>query len=1083
MADTKRCPMCGKDNPAEAEVCQHCQAQLKPIIGGAAPTEPPASMPEGADSVDWLRGLSDDDSTIPEPTAENEPPAEDDEFLLNRISLSSVSPEDEEAPKQAPEPEGFALPADQEEEGNADWFAILEESSARKEQEIHILPEDDNAELDSWLDNLGKEEKSSPEALSEEAPKLKRPRSLTDRLNGNDQKESAGSPKDHPAPFTGQPESDQDQGTDPSSVFTSNSVDRTGSLMQWLDEETPFSNKDQTAEDEPSPNLLDEAPLQEPAASLLDLPAEPLEAADLPDWLQDAAPDGAASAASAAPLSDSDQDEDLPTWLLDDSDDTASTEPTPAHSEPFSPASQNEDLPNWLLEETGDLDTGSPPASDLTPDTAEPFSSDAQDEELPTWLLEDAGEPEVAPSPPAEPAAADPFSLSSQDTDLPDWLNDEADSGSEPEPDAAMPRISSGTTGSLLERLKAEEEASAFTNDPFAQEQSPESVFPFGGDVPIEKDATLDNAPLIGSTPPFADVSPPDESSPIANIPLGNGDDLPDWLSESKESSETAADSSAAFTASPFSEDASPFTEDAPPETTPPFDSSLPFEEAVPSSGDAAPFSGDAAPLAEDTDLPDWLNTDDTPTEAASPFISDSAFLDEAGSSLFGDSTPSASETPPLGEEPSEPPAAAPAEGGDFAHPLADNGLPDWMESEQPIEMLPDQPGENVAEEASEAQLPGWLAAMRPVEAVSAESEGSLSEHVEKSGPLAGLRGVLPADSQTIKYRKPPVYSSKLKVSESQASHAGLLEDLLQRESKPSDAKRVGLQGSKRLMQLVVAVVLIVVLLLFRGAGNITDNPGRPYLSSFATAFHQEIEDLPNEAPVLLAVDYDPGYSGEMKAASSSVIKRLMSKRQRISVISTVPAGPALAEDLLLQSYLSQTASGTDYMNTHTINLGYLPGGVTSLREFSLRPQQAARYGLTTSHDGLIPWDHPALTGVSSLTDFAAVIVITDSVESGRAWVEQVQPSLGSTPMLLISSAQSAPMMEAYVQSGQLSGMLSGLAGSVTYENLLGQPGTGNTYWVALQGGLAVVIALILVGIILELFVTLVASRRTQSEA
>ena len=58
-------------------------------------------------------------------------------------------------------------------------------------------------------------------------------------------------------------------------------------------------------------------------------------------------------------------------------------------------------------------------------------------------------------------------------------------------------------------------------------------------------------------------------------------------------------------------------------------------------------------------------------------------------------------------------------------------------------------------------------------------------------------------------------------------------------------------------------------------------------------------------------------------------------------------------------------------------------------------------------------------------------------------------------------------MMEAYVQSGQLSGMLSGLAGSVTYENLLGQPGTGNTYWVALQGGLAVVIALILVGIIL----------------
>ena len=229
-------------------------------------------------------------------------------------------------------------------------------------------------------------------------------------------------------------------------------------------------------------------------------------------------------------------------------------------------------------------------------------------------------------------------------------------------------------------------------------------------------------------------------------------------------------------------------------------------------------------------------------------------------------------------------------------------------------------------------------------------------------------------------------------------------------------------------------------------------------------------------------MDYEPGYSGEMKTASNAAIQHLMSKRQRITVISTLPAGPALAEDLLLQAYLGQHASGTDYMNSHTINLGYLPGGITSLKEFALRPQQAAHYGLTTTYDGLLPWNHPALAGVTKLTDFAAVIVITDSVESGRAWVEQVQPSLGSTPMLLISSAQSAPMMEAYVQSGQLSGMLSGLAGSVSYEKLLQQPGIGHTYWIALQGGLAVVVALILVGILLELFVTLVASRRTQSE-
>ena len=98
----------------------------------------------------------------------------------------------------------------------------------------------------------------------------------------------------------------------------------------------------------------------------------------------------------------------------------------------------------------------------------------------------------------------------------------------------------------------------------------------------------------------------------------------------------------------------------------------------------------------------------------------------------------------------------------------------------------------------------------------------------------------------------------KLRVTETQAAHAGLMEDLLEREYRPSEAKRVGTQGSKRLMQLVVAVVLIIVLILFRGAGNIPDIPARPYLSPFVTSFSNEIETLPSGSAVLLAVDYEP---------------------------------------------------------------------------------------------------------------------------------------------------------------------------------------------------------------------------------
>src|SRR5512142_2046907 len=51
-----RCPMCGKENPAEAEICQHCNARLRPVSNAPAP------KPQEGDALDWLRGLSGEES-------------------------------------------------------------------------------------------------------------------------------------------------------------------------------------------------------------------------------------------------------------------------------------------------------------------------------------------------------------------------------------------------------------------------------------------------------------------------------------------------------------------------------------------------------------------------------------------------------------------------------------------------------------------------------------------------------------------------------------------------------------------------------------------------------------------------------------------------------------------------------------------------------------------------------------------------------------------------------------------------------------------------------------------------------------
>ena len=59
MADV-RCPMCGKPNPADAEVCRHSWQRLKPAKSDASSAQPPAS-----NEPEWLRELRSDRGATP----------------------------------------------------------------------------------------------------------------------------------------------------------------------------------------------------------------------------------------------------------------------------------------------------------------------------------------------------------------------------------------------------------------------------------------------------------------------------------------------------------------------------------------------------------------------------------------------------------------------------------------------------------------------------------------------------------------------------------------------------------------------------------------------------------------------------------------------------------------------------------------------------------------------------------------------------------------------------------------------------------------------------------------------------------
>jgi hypothetical protein len=108
------------------------------------------------------------------------------------------------------------------------------------------------------------------------------------------------------------------------------------------------------------------------------------------------------------------------------------------------------------------------------------------------------------------------------------------------------------------------------------------------------------------------------------------------------------------------------------------------------------------------------------------------------------------------------------------------------------------------------------------------------------------------------------------------------------------------------------------------------------------------------------------------------------------------------------------------------------------------------------------------LQGIQKLSDFAAIIILTDNADSGRVWIEQTSSTIGATPMLMVISAQAEPLILPYFDSKQIKGVVTGLAGGEaserTYTRPDAQTGLAQRYWSSFGGGTFVAIILITVG-------------------
>jgi hypothetical protein len=221
------------------------------------------------------------------------------------------------------------------------------------------------------------------------------------------------------------------------------------------------------------------------------------------------------------------------------------------------------------------------------------------------------------------------------------------------------------------------------------------------------------------------------------------------------------------------------------------------------------------------------------------------------------------------------------------------------------------------------------------------------------------------------------------------------------------------------------------------------------------------VANIPANAKVLVIIDYEPSLAGEMEAISDSVLDQMVQhSHPNFSFLSTSPNGAALVERLISNTTINQ--AGSQYLN-----LGYLPGGATGVLGFIESPKQVNPFA-----------------DVQSFSEYSALVVLSDHAESGRVWVEQLQSQkqidagLANQPLLMVASAQAGPLLQPYLSSGQIAGLISGISDAAKYETKNGLPaGITRSYWDAFGIGLMMSIALIIVGSLWSLFTGIRARR------
>ncbi len=252
--------------------------------------------------------------------------------------------------------------------------------------------------------------------------------------------------------------------------------------------------------------------------------------------------------------------------------------------------------------------------------------------------------------------------------------------------------------------------------------------------------------------------------------------------------------------------------------------------------------------------------------------------------------------------------------------------------------------------------------------------------------------------------------------------------------------------------RLLIAVVLAAAVILpfvLRGLRIGQLPPLRFESGSPQQAAFDRVANLQPGEFVLVAAEYGLTDAAELDSTLDTLLRHIFARNARPVIVSTNAIGLLHAKNVLergVVSGLDIKNGGTDSTGSVVVNPGvginrfgraivlnkdymiapFIAGDSIGLRNFS----QNITGALASDLNG-----KPTRFGITSLQDFALIIVLGERSDDIRRWSEQIAP-LAANPLLFAVSSAAGPLAEPYTL-GSTNGLLVGYKDAYTYRAIL----------------------------------------------